>query len=97
MLNIFSKYDKHARQPILGPTLVAIREKQPRGYPLGSPLKDEGSPIMTARSQPKQIFTLTATRVSQQPISGPTQTAMRKKQPTWLSLGEPPERRRLAH
>jgi len=37
------------------------------------------------------------TRVSQHPISGTTQTAMREKQPTWLSLGEPRERRELAH
>jgi len=53
----------------------------PDSYPSGSPLKDGGSPTMTARSQPKQVFTLTAARVSQQPISGPTLTAIPRGAP----------------
>ena len=44
-------------------------------------MKDGNSPTMTARRQHKQVFILTATRVSQQPILGPTLTAITKKQP----------------
>jgi len=41
---------------------------------------------MTARSQRRHVFTLTATRVSQQPISGPTLTATR---PAAIPRGAP--------
>jgi len=39
MFNIFSKYDKHAQQPILGPTLMATRKNSPCDYPSRSPLE----------------------------------------------------------
>ena len=52
-------------------------------------MKDRGPPIRTARSQPRQAFTLTATRVNQQFISSLALTTMRKKQLLRLSLGSP--------
>jgi len=74
---------------------MAMRKRQPRCYPSGSPLKDDGSPTKPARSQPRRVFTLTAARVSQQPISSPTLMVIRKRKPLRLSLGKSPERREL--
>ena len=47
-----------------GPTLIVTRKNNPHDYLPGSPLKDGDSPTMTAQSQPRQVFTLTTTRVS---------------------------------
>ena len=68
-----------SQQPISSPNLTAIRKSSLRSYPSGSPVKDGCSLTKTARSQPSQFFTLTATQVSQEPKSGPTLMAMRER------------------
>jgi len=66
------------------------KEKQPRGYPSGNPLKDEDSPTMIAQSQPRQIFTLTATQASQQPIGVSYPEGYKEKNnPRGYPLGRP--------
>jgi len=60
------------------------------------PLKDEESPTMTVQSQPRQVLTLTATRVSQN-LYGSYPDGYKEKQPPRLSFGEPPKRRGLSY